>query len=152
MYNRMTGKSSKYRLQDSLGYLTYAASGAIRKRISRELARKGYPLGAEQYAALIYIWDADGEPQRVLAEKLYRDKSTVTRLLGQIETMGYIERVPGKQDTREKRIFLTEKGKELMAEVTKLVLEILRLAVKRIGRNEVKICKDVLRRVRQNLA
>ena len=147
----MTRKSSKYRLQDSLGYLTYGVSGAIRKRITRELARKGYPLVAEQYAALIYIWDADGEPQRVLAEKLYRDKSTVTRLLGQIEAMGYIQRVPGKQDTREKRIFLTEKGKELMAGVTQLVLEILQLAVKGIGRNEVKICKEVLRRVRQNL-
>lgn len=148
----MGRKPSKYKLQDSIGYLTYQASGAIRKMISRELARRGYPLGAEQFSALIYIWDADGEPQRVLAEKMYRDKSTVTRLVGQIEAMGYVQRVSGKQDTREKRIFLTEKGKELMSGVTQLVLEVLRLAVKGVSKDELKICKDVLRRVWQNLA
>jgi DNA-binding MarR family transcriptional regulator len=148
----MDRKSSRYKLQDSLGYLTYQASGVIRKTISRELARRGCPLGAEQFSALIYIWDADGEPQRVLAEKMYRDKSTVTRLVGQIEAMGYVQRVSGKQDTREKRIFLTEEGRALMMGVTELVLEVLRLAVKGVRRDDLKICKDVLRRVWQNLA
>jgi DNA-binding MarR family transcriptional regulator len=148
----MARKPTKYKLQDSLGYLTYQASGVIRKTISRELARRGYPLGAEQFSALVYIWDADGEPQRVLAEKMYRDKSTVTRLVGQIEAMGYVQRVSGKQDTREKRIFLTEKGRDLMTGVTRLVLEVLQLAVKGISKDEVKICKDILRRVWQNLA
>jgi MarR family transcriptional regulator, organic hydroperoxide resistance regulator len=147
----MGKRTSRYTLRDSLGYLTYEASGAIRKRIVRELGRKGYPIGAEQFSALIYVWDADGEPQRVLAEKMYRDKSTVTRLVGQIEAMGYIQRVPGERDTREKRVFLTEKGKELMAGATQLVQEILQLCVKGIDRNEVRICKDVLRCVWRNL-
>jgi DNA-binding MarR family transcriptional regulator len=147
----MARKTTKYTLQESLGYLTYQASGSIRSRIGRELARKGYPIGAEQFAALIYVWDADGEPQRVLAEKMYRDKSTVTRLVTQLEAMGLIQRVPGKQDTRERRIFLTEQGKGLMKKVTQLVQQILQLCVKGIDQNDLDICKTVLRRVRQNL-
>jgi len=150
--NQMTRKTHKYRLQDSIGYLTYQASGAIRKRISRELAQRGYSIGAEQFSALVYIWDADGEPQRVLAEKMYRDKSTVTRLVTQLETMGYIQRVPGKQDTREKRIFLTEKGKELMTGVIQLVQQILQLCVNGTDPNELRNCKTVLKRVWENLA
>ncbi len=149
--NQMPRNTSKYTLQDSIGYLTYQASGAIRKRISRELALKGYPIGAEQFSALVYIWDAGGEPQRVLAEKMYRDKSTVTRLATQLETMGYIQRVPGKQDTREKRIFLTEKGKELMTGVIRLVQQVLQLGAKGIDPEELAICRTVLKRVRQNL-
>jgi MarR family transcriptional regulator, organic hydroperoxide resistance regulator len=151
-YNQMRKTFPKYSLHESLGYLAYEASGAIRKQIGRELARKKYPIKAEQFAALVYIWDDDGQPQRVLAEKLYRDKTTVTRLLSGIESLGLIRRVSGQEDAREKRIFLTESGKKLMARVTQLVQEILERAEKGIDRREIKICKDVLRLVRQNLA
>lgn len=142
----------KYSLHESLGYLAYEASGAIRKQIGRELARKEYPIKAEQFAALVYIWDDDGQPQRILAEKLYRDKTTVTRLVSGIESLGLIQRVSGQEDAREKRIFLTESGRKLMARVTQLVQRILKIAEKGIDPRETKICKDVLRRVRQNLA
>jgi len=147
----MAKRRSKYSVQESIGTLAYQTSGAIRKRIGFELARKGYPFGAEQFTALIYVWDADGEPQRVLAEKLYRDKSTVTRLVTQIEEMGFVERVPGKQDTREKRIFLTPKGRELMAGVIRLVQGVLQVSTKGVDENDLNLCKDVLRRIRANL-
>jgi DNA-binding MarR family transcriptional regulator len=150
-YNQMGKKLATYSLHESLGYLTYQASGAIRKHIGRELARRGFPIKAEHFAGLVYIWDEDGEPQRVLAEKLYRDKTTVTRLVTELESLGLIKRVPGQEDAREKRIFLTERGKKLMTKVTQLVQEILLLAQKGIGTREIRICKDVLRRVRQNL-
>ena len=149
---RQTGKNARaYSLQESLGYLAYEASGAMRKQIGRELARKGFPIKAEQFAALVYIWDEDGQPQRKLAEKLYRDKTTVTRLVSDIEALGFIERVPGREDGREKRLFLTKKGKDLMAQVTQLVQSVLEAARAGVSDKELEVCKDVLRRVRQNL-
>ena len=148
----MQKRLSRYTLHESLGYLAYEASGAIRKQIGRELAQNRYPIKAEQFAALVYIWDADGQPQRALAEKLYRDKTTVTRLVSGIELLGLIRRMPGQEDAREKRIFLTESGKKLMAKVTQLVQEILELAERGIDPREIRICKDVLKRVRANLS
>jgi len=150
-YNQMRKTFPRYSLYESMGYLAHEASGAIRKQIGRELARKKYPIKAEQFAALVYIWDEDGQPQRLLAEKLYRDKTTVTRLVAGIESMGFIERVPGQEDARQKRLFLTESGKKLMAEVTQLVQEILELAEKGVDPHEIRTCKDVLRRIRRNL-
>jgi MarR family transcriptional regulator, organic hydroperoxide resistance regulator len=147
----MQKRLSGYALHESLGYLAYEASGAIRKQIGRELARNKYPIKAEQFAALVYIWDEDGQPQRVLAEKLYRDKTTVARVVTGIESLGLIQRRPGQEDAREKRVFLTASGKKLMTKVTQLVQEILELAEKGIDPREIRICKDVLRRVRQNL-
>ncbi len=143
-------KSPRYTLHESLGYLAYEAAGAIRKKIGNELARKRYPINAEQFAALVYIWDEDGQPQRALAEKLYRDKTTVARLVSGIEALGLIERRPGPADAREKRIYLTASGKKLMSRVTQLVQSILETAQKGIDQREMRICKDVLRRVRRN--
>jgi DNA-binding MarR family transcriptional regulator len=147
----MPRRTPVYSLHESLGYLTYQASGVIRKYIGRELARRRFPIKAEQFAALVYVWDEDGEPQRVLAEKLYRDKTTVTRLVTELESMGLIRRVPGQEDGREKRLFLTERGRKLMAQVTELVQEILMVAQKGVDPRDIKICKDVLRRIRENL-
>jgi MarR family transcriptional regulator, organic hydroperoxide resistance regulator len=151
-YNQMSKIVSRYSLHESLGYLAYEASGAIRKQIGRELAGKKYPIKAEQFAALVYIWDDDGQPQRTLAEKLYRDKTTVARLVSGIESLGLIQRKPGPEDARERRVFLTASGKKLMTKVTELVQGVLELAEKGIDPREIRICKDVLRRVRKNLS
>ncbi len=148
----MKKKTPRYSLYESLGYLVYQASGSIRKRIGRELARKGYPIRADQFSALVYIWDQDGQTQRALSEKLYRDKTTVSRLLSKIESLGLIRRVAGQEDTRERLIYLTDAGRELMAKVTELVQDVLDLAGEGIDPREMKTCKDVLRLVRRNLA
>jgi DNA-binding MarR family transcriptional regulator len=150
--NQMRRVFPEYSLHESLGYLAYEASSAIRKQIGRELARRRYPIKAEQFAALVYIWDEDGQPQRTLAEKLYRDKTTVARLVSGIESLGLIQRKPGQEDAREKRVYLTASGRKLMTTVTALVQEILELAEKGIDPQEIRVCKDVLRRVRKNLS
>ena len=150
--NQMRRKTSKYSLYDSIGYLTHQASGSIRKGISRELARRGYPIKAEQFSTLVYLWDQEGQSQRELGEKLYRDKTTVTRLVATLESMGFVKRVAGSDDAREKRIFLTEKGQKLMAGATQAVQDVLNLAQNGIEPRAMAICKDVLRRLRQNLA
>jgi DNA-binding MarR family transcriptional regulator len=148
----VSAQTPKYSLHESLGYLVYQASGSIRRRISRELSDRGYPIKAEHFSALVYILDDDGQPQRVLAEKLYRDKTRVTRIVGSIEALGYIRRLPGPTDARQKRIFLTETGKKLMSEITELVQGVLLVAESGIDPRKMAICKEVLRLVRQNLA
>ncbi|MCX8022736.1 MAG: MarR family winged helix-turn-helix transcriptional regulator [Syntrophorhabdaceae bacterium] len=150
-YNYMQKKSNKYSLHESIGYLTYQASGAIRKEIAKELQERNFGIKTEEFAALIYIWDEDGQTHRALSEKLYRDKTTVTRLITGIENMGLVKRVAGQDDAREKRIFLTEKGKKLMSGVIKMVLDVLERAEKGIDPNDMKICKDVLRAICKNL-
>ena len=139
-------------MYESLGYLTYHASGSIRKSIGRELARKGYPIKAEQFTILVYVWEEDGQSQRLLAEKIYREKTAVTRALAAAEAVGLVERRRDPADGREKRVFLTPQGKKLMGEVTQLVQEILQEAEKGIDAGVVANCKDALRRIRQNLS
>jgi len=151
LYNIMARKASRFDLDDALGYLLYQASGAIRDRIGRELVRKGYPITVEEFTALILIWDQDGEPQSALAKRLHRDRAFVTRLISDIESRGFVQRIPGKDDGRKKRLFLTEKGKKLMDDVTALISEILRFAGRGIPPEEMAACKDVLRRVLLNL-
>jgi len=148
----MANQPFKFDLDHAFGYLVYQASGFIRDYLDREFTRKGYPIAVEEFTALIYIWDKDGQPHRALAKRLHRNKTYVTRLVSKIESLGFIERLPGKKDGREKRLFLTRKGKQLMAEVTQLVAKAMKFASKGVDAREMSICKNVLRKVIQNFS
>jgi len=146
----MTKRASKFSLSQTFGYLVYQASGCIRDYLGREFVRKGYPITIEEFTVLIYIWDQDGQPQHALAKRLHKNKSYVTRLVSGIESLGFIRRIPGKDDGREKRLFLTGKGKKLMAVVEKLVLEVMESARKGVDPSEMKTCEKILRQVIRN--
>ena len=147
----MRKKTSHYFLDDSLGHLTSNASRAILKRINQELSRQEIPITSEQFSVLVHVWDQNGQPQYVLVDKLYKDKTTMARLVASLEALGLIVRSPVQKDAREKNVFLTEQGRSIMAKVTDLVHEILVSAQKGIDEHDLKICKEVLKQFHKNL-
>jgi DNA-binding MarR family transcriptional regulator len=147
----MRKKTVKYTLDESLGHLASNASRAVLKRINQELARHGFPITSEQFSVLVHVWDQNGQPQYVLVEKLHKDKTTMARLVASLESLGLLVRMPGQTDGREKIVFLTEQGKTMMSKIADLVLEILDIAQKGIGEEDLQITKDVLKRFHKNL-
>ena len=147
----MRKSKSSYFLDDSLGHLTSNASRSILKRINQELSRQEIPITSEQFSVLVHVWDQNGQPQYGLVEKLYKDKTTMARLVASLESLGLIVRTPGQRDARGKNVFLTEQGRSVVTKVTDLVQDILDSAQRGIDEQELKICKEVLRRFHQNL-
>ncbi len=140
-----------YTLEKSLGYLAARFSRVVLRRISSALAQHGLPITAEQYSFLVQLWNQDGLPQGVLADKTAKDKTTMARLAAGLESRGLIVRLPGPGDARERLIFLTDKGKDLMDEATELVREILTEAQQGIDEAQLEVCREVLRRAWLNL-
>ena len=114
-----------YTLDKSLGYLAARFSRVMLRRINSVLSQHSLPITAEQYSFLVQLWERDGLPQGVLADKTARDKTTMTRLAAGLESLGLIDRRPSPHDARERLVFLTEHGKNLMEEATTLVRGIL---------------------------
>jgi DNA-binding MarR family transcriptional regulator len=144
-------KSSKYSLDNSLGYLTSNASRAVLKRINQELARRGFPITSDQFLVLVNLWDQGGQPQYALVEKLFKDKTQMARLVASLESLSLVTRQPGPRDGRERIVFLTDQGSRMMTRIAALVQEILDLAQRGIHKEDLATCKDVLRRFHANL-
>lgn len=70
-------------------------------------AVKGSGIGRLETEALRHIVRHGGENQMSLAEHLGTDKAAVTRLVGRLEALGYIERSQDPADARAKLIFAT---------------------------------------------
>lgn len=60
---------------------------------------------------LFVLWKNDGIPISMLSEKTLLKKSTLTSMLDRLEDMGYIVRIPSKNDRRKIIIKRTEKDK-----------------------------------------
>ncbi|QIK70485.1 MarR family transcriptional regulator [Erysipelothrix sp. HDW6C] len=67
----------------------------------------------------LYIIDRNpGITQKQLVEIIKLSKESVSVTLKRLEASGYIERVVSTIDRREKNLFLSEKGKAIMPELT----------------------------------
>ena len=104
----------EYAIDKSLGHLATRFSRVLLRQIDAAFAQNGLPITAQQYSFLIQLWNRNGLPQGVLAEKTARDKTTMARLAAGLESAGLIVRLPSPADSRERLVFLTDQGKELM--------------------------------------
>ena len=140
-----------YTLEKSLGHLAARFSRIMQRRINAAFSLRGLPITSDQYSFLVQLWDQNGLPQGVLADKTARDKTTMARLAAGLESLGLIVRLPSPGDARERLVNLTDKGKKIMDEATELVREILDEAQKGINEEQLNLCREVLRRVFINL-
>ena len=73
------------------------------------------PLGITypQYLVLLVLWENDKQPVMDIAHKLLLDSNTITPLLQRMEKSGLINRTKGKEDSRQRIVSLTEKGRAM---------------------------------------
>jgi len=91
----MARASGKYSLDESLGNLSTLFSRAMLKRINLELKQQGYKITSEQWVVLVHVWGNKEQSQQVLADKLFKDKTTIARFVASVESQGLIIRKPG---------------------------------------------------------
>lgn len=146
-----TMKPNQYTLDESLGYLTGKFCRLLLKRNVEKFAQFGLAITSEQWIALAHLWTEDGITQQTLSGQMYKDKGSMTRLINSLEAKGLLNRLPSPNDGREKFVYLTDKGREVMKQATELVHNVLDSSYTGIDEDELNICKSVLRRAFKNI-
>lgn len=103
-------------LDRSIGFV----SGVAYRKLSALLASriKPYQLTPEQWAVLYRIRERDAQIQKEIAERAGKDNPTTTRILDLLEAKGFIERRAGQRDRRSFEVFITDKGRRTVDEVS----------------------------------
>ena len=144
-------KTTAYNLEESLGYIIGRTGRAMANRLNQNFEKAGYPVTCEQWAVLMNLWRKNGQSQKDLAGVTCKDKTSITRLIDGMEKRNLVVRIPDRKDGRQKLIYLTNQGKELQQKLLVLVQKTLQEAQSAVSPRNLKICKDVLRQVAQNL-
>jgi len=108
-------------------------------------------LTKEQWTILGVLWQDDGCSQQTLADRTYKDKPGITRLIDNLEKENLVERRPDAKDRRLNLIFLTPEGKIIEKEVIRIVNQTLDSAVKGIDPENLKIVRDTFHQIYDNL-
>ena len=94
----------------------------MRKRFMNEKLRD-YGLGGAMYMFLTALDHNPGASQDFLVGHFYMDKGNVARGAKKLEDLGYIRRETDPGDRRQYRLFLTEKGREVLPTIRGYIAE-----------------------------
>jgi len=116
------------------------------------LHRRGYEdLIAPHLTILQYPGPENMRPSD-LATRTRMTKQALNYLLGQMEELGYLERVPDGADQRFKRIRLTRRGRAASAAMRAIVLEIEAEWAQTLGPGQFAELRDLLGRLGESVA
>ena len=102
---------AELQLDNQICFRLYTATRLITQAYTPMLTELGitYP----QYLVLMVLWEKDNQPVNDIARRLLLETNTVTPLLQRMEKQGLLTRKRGKEDTRQRIVSLTAKGKAL---------------------------------------
>lgn len=112
---------------------------------------KEYDLTRGQYLYLVRIYENPGIIQEKLAEMIKVDRTTAARAIKKLETNGFIEKQSDKENKKIKKLFPTEKGKELAPYIIKENNYSNGVALQGLSQEEVAILASLLEKARKNV-
>lgn len=95
--------------------MLHEVSRLVRSRIEARVGRHG--LSEAQLRLLMRLWKEEGATQARLAESLEVEPISISRLLDRMEQGGWIERRQDARDRRVRKIFTTEKTRDIRGAV-----------------------------------
>ncbi len=137
---------------DTVGFFLQRAAKELSLHAAQVLNTKGFNLKIEHISILAILWEENNLTQQELGERISLDKTNITRAVDLLEESGFVKRVPGKDDRRNKYIQLTAKGKKMEQKIIPIVAnEILGKACKGMKKEELAMLKKMLNTIYNNL-
>ncbi len=126
------------------------ATRALGTLVNQNFAAAGYDVTCEQWSVLVHLEKKNGQSQQELAALTCKDKTSITRLIDNMENHNLVVRIPDKNDKRQKLIYLTKKGQDLHGKLIVVIQQTLQAAQKNIKVQDIELCKKVLHQIYEN--
>jgi DNA-binding MarR family transcriptional regulator len=110
-------------LDNAIAYKIQRLARLLRLHLTKFLQQVGANITPEQWFILFRLYEKDGQSQGELADKDLQDHPNVTRMLDALEKRNLVVRRADAYDRRKSLIFLTEAGRQLLAQLMPLTIE-----------------------------
>jgi DNA-binding MarR family transcriptional regulator len=138
-------------LNENIAFLIGETAHLFYIRVSKAFREKKLKVTIEQFSILTVLWYQDGLPQQEIANRLNRDKTTLTRVINNMEKGNLVVRIPGRSDRRINHIHLTHLGKELQKILTIATGDIYVNSILGLSDREIQKLATMLNRIIFNL-
>ena len=123
----------------------------IRQRVQARLNEAAPDISFELLEVIGLLWRRDGITQQEIADTISKDKSSMTYLIHNLVKRKLVKRVEHESDRRNKRIFLTAKGKAMRKLIFPWVLGVYEEAAGDASIADLKRSISLTRKMSKNL-
>lgn len=133
-----------------MGFLVHDVS-RMRRTLFDQAVKKLGITRAQWWALANLSREGEGITQSQLAQALDVGKVTIGGLLDRLEAAGYVTRKADRTDRRLKRVFITQRGYDIMDEMAAIGRQLNNVVMKDISIDQMHLAEEVLHKMRDNL-
>ena len=138
------------KLDSVLFYYIEKAIKSYRQFAQRELKKAGLTITVDQWLTLNCLNENPDISQKELAETVFKDNASITRIIELLVKAKYLKRTINKEDRRKFNFVITELGQETIATASVIVEKYRNAALKGIGIAKEDHVKTVMKTIINN--
>lgn len=138
------------KLDSVLFYYIEKAIKSYRQFAQRELKQAGLTITVDQWLTLNCLNENPQITQKELAEAIFKDTASITRIIDLLVTAKYIKRNINKEDKRKSNLSITNLGLEIIDKASPIVNNYRNQALKGIGIAKEDHVKMVMKTIIKN--
>jgi DNA-binding MarR family transcriptional regulator len=135
------------RREGHVGGLLLEAQRRFNDELVGRLHRRGFTGIKPSHGAVFANIDAEGTRATELARRAGMTKQSMSELIADLESKGYVQRRPDPRDRRARVVVLTTAGKEVDRAADEIIGRIERAYAKRLGEGPFRELKSLLGRL-----
>ncbi len=123
-----------------------------RKFAQRNINKKGLGVTIDQILLMSYLDKYPEMPQNKIAELVFKDNASVTRMIELLVKKKYLKRKVDKNDRRKHLIILTNEGHKFLKELNRTIITNRKTSLKGINLEEINQLSETLIKIIGNVA
>lgn len=141
---------SASRLEHVPFYILEKAIKSYRQFAQRNLKEVNKDITIDQWLILKTIYDNPNSSQREIAENVFKDVASVTRMIELLVTKGFLVRSLHTEDRRRFGLELTSKGIKVQEDLMPVILQNRNIALDGLNMEEIETLKTLLHKIINN--
>lgn len=137
-------------LKNVIFYQIEEAIKTYRMYAQKQIKANGLKITIDQWLVLKSLKENPDCTQAELAEKVFKDSASITRILDLLVQSEYVEREINPNDRRKFNLSVTSKGESILADTYTVVLQNRKKALEGITENDIQIMSETLKKISQN--
>ncbi len=137
-------------LKNVIFYQIEQAIKTYRMYAQKQIKANGLKITIDQWLVLKSLKENPDFTQAELAEKVFKDSASITRILDLLVQSEYVEREINPNDRRKFNLSVTSKGDSILADTYAVVLQNRKKALEGISENDIQIMSETLIKISQN--
>lgn len=136
----------------SFAFILYRCAIAFKNELNREFLQVfNEEITVDYWFVLSILWEEDNISHGLLADRLSRDKASLSRTLDLMEEKKLIKRIADADDKRGSKILLTRLSKELKDKATQTAMDFTQSELKGLSPIEVRELGRMLNLIYSNV-